>query len=385
MTDGVPDRPRAKPTVDVTVLSAGHDVADARVHRLVSAMARLGLAVEVLGLGDSNAAPSDAVAVRTWARRRPAGRLALALRQATTARGDVLLAPDPDTTLTALLVARATGRRVVADVHEDYRALLRDRSWARGVTGVLAGALAAAAERAAAACDLTVVADEHVPPLRARCRLVVRNLPDPSMLPEPAASGPGPRAVYIGDVRASRGLFAMIDAVSAAPGWELDVVGPVAPADAPALTARLDSDGVRGRVRVHGRMPPARAWEVARGAWCGLALLEDTPAFRSAVPSKLYEYLACGLPVVVTDLPAQASLVRRTGAGVTVPTDAPGPAAARVLREWSAGGGYREVRDRALQASPAFRRPTAYRDAAEAVRRLVEAAPRRSGQERRVS
>ena len=69
------------------------------------------------------------------------------------------------------------------------------------------------------------------------------------------------------------------------------------------------------------------------GAWAGLLLLDQTPAFRGAMPSKLHEYLACGLPVVATPLPRVAALLEETGAGVVV-DDA--EAAGAVLRSWAA-------------------------------------------------
>jgi glycosyltransferase involved in cell wall biosynthesis len=40
-------------------------------------------------------------------------------------------------------------------------------------------------------------------------------------------------------------------------------------------------------------------------------------------PLKLYELLACKIPVVVTDFPGQADLVRSLGAGLVVPPDDP--------------------------------------------------------------
>jgi glycosyltransferase involved in cell wall biosynthesis len=259
-----------------------------------------------------------------------------ALRYAVRARGRVLLALDPDSLVAALALGRIRRRRVVADVHEDYAALLRDRAWARGWRGRVAALVVAAATAAARAADLVVVADEHVPPLRARRRLVLRNLPDLSMLPEPGPRAASPRALYVGDVRASRGLWAMLDALAAAPGWGLDVVGPVAPGDQARLEHELGARDLHGRVRLHGRRPPEQAWRLASQAWCGLALLEDTPAFREALPSKLYEYLGCGLAVVVSDLPRQAALVRDAGAGVVVPAGAgAGEAAGGVLARWA--------------------------------------------------
>jgi len=292
--------------------------------------------VEVLGLGDPAAGP-EGVSVRTWARGSMLARGVRAVRLPFLARGRVLLTLDPDVVPAALLAGLVRRRRVVADVHEDYVALLADRSWVPGpLLGVLR-ALAAWCVGLAGRAAVTVVADTHVPPLDGACRhrLVVRNLPDPALLPPPAAAidDPPPRAVYVGDVRTSRGLRTMVEAIALAPGWRLDVVGPVAAADAAWLEARLTRRDVAGRVALYGRQPPRAAWEIAVGASVGMILVEDTPAFRDAVPTKLYEYLAMGLAVLATPLPRMAALLDGVEAAALVP-DA--RAAGEALRGWLA-------------------------------------------------
>ncbi|HET7901318.1 MAG TPA: glycosyltransferase [Candidatus Nanopelagicales bacterium] len=311
---------------DVSLVTSGHDVADARLHRLVAALTDAGLTVEVLGLGDPAAAPATASAVRARPRRGAAGRLADAVAGPWRAHGRVILVVDPDSVPSAWL-HRLTGRRLVVDVHEDYAALLADRSWAHGVVGGIARAGTGLASSLARRADLTVVADAHVPPGDARQRLVLRNLPYGGYLPGPTNADAEPRALHVCDLRRSRGLFDMVEAVAAAPGWTLDLVGPVAAADAAELDRRLATADLAGRVRLHGRRPPHEAWALARGAWVGLSLLHDTPAFRDAVPTKVYEYLGCGLPVVATPLRRQAELVTSAGAGVVV-ADAAAAAAA---------------------------------------------------------
>jgi glycosyltransferase involved in cell wall biosynthesis len=316
---------------DVSVLTSGHDVADARLHREVAAMHRAGLSVEVLGLGDASAGPPHA-RVET-VHRGGLGRRALrSVVLPWKAAGRVLVTLDPELVPAAWATARLLRRPLVVDLHEDYGALLADRSWSTGVVGKGAHVVVRAATSLSRRADLTVVADEQVPPSTARDRLVVRNLPDLDLLPEPAERD-GLRALYVGDVRSSRGLFTMVDAVAATPPWSLDMVGPVAAEDAERLAGRLAGDAdLADRVRLHGRLPPRQAWAKAAGAAVGMVLLDPTPAFVGGLPSKLYEYLACGLAVLATPLPRQKELVEATGAGRVV---ADAGAAAAVLDEWA--------------------------------------------------
>ncbi|MBB5788401.1 glycosyltransferase [Jiangella mangrovi] len=354
---------------DVVIISSGHDVADARLHKITGALRRQGLRVEVCGLGDAAAGPTGA-RVSTRARGGLAGRAWRALTLPWRADGAVVFTLDPDLVPMATVATRLRRRRLVVDVHEDYQRLLSDRSWARGVTGALAGGLVRLSNRLAARADLSVVADEHIPPRSARRRVVVENMPDPALLPAPAERDVTPRAIYIGDLRASRGLFDMLDAVAAAPGWHLDLIGPVSAADQDTLHRRLGADpGLAERVTLPGRLPPEESWRRAAGAWTGLVFLRETPAFREAMPTKLYEYLATGLPVLTTRLPRQVEMVERTGAGLVI--DGVDDAAA-VLRRWADDPGELDVyRDKAIAWSEEHFKDSPYDRLAVAVADLV--------------
>ena len=318
-------------------MSGVHRSADARLHRTVAALINTGLDVELLlacGPGVTVAAASAAAppgaTLRLHHSRGVLGRVVDAIRLPWQARGAVVFVLGLEPLPSARLRATLTGRRtaVAVDLYEDYRRAALDRAWTSGRSRALLRRVVVAgtgvATRLAKRVDLVVVADVQVPPGntssdRVRRRLVVRNLPMSGHLPAPVPPEIRPRAVYIGDIRASRGLDLMLDTMAASPGWDLDLVGPVASADQERLVARLAGDpDLASRVRLHGRLPPAQAWALAAGAWVGLAMLRDTPAFREAVPSKIYEYWACGLGVLVTPLPRQATLVTEVGAGQVV-------------------------------------------------------------------
>lgn len=317
---------------DVSIISSGHDVADARLHRTAAALLRAGLTVEVVGLGDPAGGPPG---TRVVSLGRRGGALDRARRDLTIpfrARGTVVMTLDPDLVPTAAAARLVRRGRLAVDVHEDYLKLLRDRPWGRSWKGQVGGSLVRLCTAVTGRADLTVVADDHVPPLAARTRIVVKNFPDTGYLPDAGEPDAVPRALYIGDVRRSRGLAAMLAAIEAADPWEVDIVGPVAAADQAWLDEWRATSPAAGRARFHGRLAPDAAWRFARGAWAGFALLDDTPAFREAVPTKLYEYLGSGLAVVATPLPRMARIVDESGAGRVV-RDAED--AGRVLREWA--------------------------------------------------
>ena len=66
-----------------------------------------------------------------------------------------------------------------------------------------------------------------------------------------------------------------------------------------------------------------------------MSLLHSTPAFESAIPSKIYEYLACGIPVLTSPIKRAAELVEKAGAGAVA---ADGEEAGAALRAWSQEG-----------------------------------------------
>jgi glycosyltransferase involved in cell wall biosynthesis len=85
-------------------------------------------------------------------------------------------------------------------------------------------------------------------------------------------------------------------------------------------------------VRWHGFLPNDEAMRFTDGALAGLSLLQDEPNFRHSLPTKVVEYMARGVPVVTTPLPAAADLATRYDCGFVAPFRDPGAAADAVLQ-----------------------------------------------------
>jgi glycosyltransferase involved in cell wall biosynthesis len=57
---------------------------------------------------------------------------------------------------------------------------------------------------------------------------------------------------------------------------------------------------------------------VVDGSLAGISLLHDQPNYRVSMPTKIMEYMARGVPVVTTSLPAARAIVEKADAGVAV-------------------------------------------------------------------
>jgi glycosyltransferase involved in cell wall biosynthesis len=134
--------------------------------------------------------------------------------------------------------------------------------------------------------------------------------------------------VFTGAVVATKLDLDLIGALARArPDWTLALVGPVGPGD-----PRTDVSALAPLPNVHllGARPYAALPEVLRAADAGIVPYAINELTRSVFPMKVYEYLAAGLPVVSTPLPALDGV-----AGVATAADGPAMAAAleRALAE----------------------------------------------------
>ncbi|MEN9325576.1 MAG: hypothetical protein RL414_1330 [Actinomycetota bacterium] len=323
----------SRESLSVAILTSADDVADARLHRLSNALIKGGCTVDICALGVKENAPQGARFWKAPGKKNFSGRILRDISIPLFARGDVWVIVAPDLLPTAWVIGKLRGKKIVADVHEDYVQLLKDRAWAKGWVGLVAKVVAHLATRLAAASDMTSVADKHVPPFTAKKRVVVRNLPDQSLLTMSSDLSPTPTAIYIGDVRKSRGLFTMLDAAELAPTWKFEIIGNLSAADADAvLQWKSRNPETASRVNFHGRLAPRDAWKFAGDAWVGLTLLESTPAFVEAVPSKLYEYMSAGLATISTPLPRCVSLISESKGGSIA---ASAEEVAHSLNQWS--------------------------------------------------
>ena len=101
----------------------------------------------------------------------------------------------------------------------------------------------------------------------------------------------------------------------------------------PVLQQMVAGQHLQDRVRLLDRMPYVEMMCYTRNADLGLSLDKDTNLnYRFSLPNKLFDYFRAHIPVLATDLPEVAAIVRRYDAGIIIPKPDPQLIAQEVKR-----------------------------------------------------
>ena len=324
----------------VVVCTIVHHPADARIyHRQIRALLDAGHEVTYIAPVDSHDFfPERTGCVlqvkpvpRASGRRRLGALLAARRELARHAPGaDLLLIHDPELLL-VLPRPRRSRPPTVWDVHEDTAAALSTKAWLPRPLRPATAVAVHTAERIAERRMHLILAEHGYVSRFARPHPVVPNTTYvPDHLPAShAVPGDDRRVIYVGHLSPDRGVAEMIELARLLRphGITVELVGQ---ADGRAR-ARIEPAQAEGLIRWHGFVPNDQALLMLDGALAGLSLLHDEPNFRHSMPTKVVEYMARGVPVVTTPLPAAAALARDHQCGFVVPFCDPGAAADAVL------------------------------------------------------
>ena len=256
------------------------------------------------------------------------------LREALRLRADIYHFHDPEL-IPVGLALKALGKRVIYDVHEDVpKSILGKTYLPPAAVRPLAATSRLVEQTASRAFDLIVLArDDIEESFRGHPRtLLIRNYPSRAAFPEVARvdRGDGDFLVaYSGGLTAGRGAAQMLDALARVPERcraRLVIFGKFGPA---SLEAEMRAHPAFAKVNYRGWVPYETLPAQLVRADAGIVCFQPEPNNVNAGPTKLFEYMACGLPVVASDFPMWREVIEGHDCGICVdPTDPDAIAAA---------------------------------------------------------
>jgi glycosyltransferase involved in cell wall biosynthesis len=147
---------------------------------------------------------------------------------------------------------------------------------------------------------------------------------DPELFPvSPPRQNGAFRVLYAGTVGMSQGVGTLMDAAELLEGdTQIEIVIAGDGAEGPELRQRL-AECELPNVKMLGRVPHERIPELYAEANAAVVLLRDKPLFQGALPTKMFEAMSAGRPLVLSAAGEAAALVEEASCGVVVPPERP--------------------------------------------------------------
>ncbi len=324
---------RARPT-RVCMLTSVHPPLDTRIfHREAKAARDAGFAVTVIAPGApaSRVEGIRLVSIPSWGGRwaRPF-RWPVLFFKAWRRNADIYHFHDPELLPWGLLLKWTRRRAVIYDSHEYLRESISTRYWIPARLRRPAAAIADRVEKwIAGRLDAVIaVTDDMADRFRPVQKNVVtiRNLPPPQEIPEPG-EGRKPFVMYAGLTNRGRGLEILHETARLVrerrPEARFVIYGSVDwHGIDPAIAAMTPDEWAGLGVEFRGSIPYDQVGPaLAEGIVGWLPRSASEPNNYLAWPNKLVEYMAAGLAIVASDLPAQAAVIRESNTGLVVAAD----------------------------------------------------------------
>lgn len=235
---------------------------------------------------------------------------------------------DPEL-LPVALTLKYMGRAIIYDVHEDVPRQLLSKPWIKPwIRRAIAWLFEHLENFVARRCSLIICATPHIAKRftaqGTRC-VTINNYPIPGELTTDGACTTSPLAstsktiCYIGGISRIRGAVEMIRALEHTDA-QLILAGPM---ESDELYATLRAMPGWSKVDYRGVLDRAGIRQALSEAQLGLVLLHPIPNYLDALPVKMFEYMAAGVPVLASDFPLWHDILVTSGAGVCVnPLDA---------------------------------------------------------------
>ncbi len=315
-------------------LTTAHKTFDNRIfQKECKSLAREGYEVVLISLSDRD---QEIEGVRLRAVSASSGRLKRILlstfkvfRATLEERPNLVHIHDPELLPVGQLLV-LLGYRVVFDMHENLPKAILAKPWIRPVLRPLVSSMIKIVERLLLLRLPVVFAEKSYAKDYAWVKRHVNILNFPIVQRLLEIEGDRfcePTLGYIGGVSPERGCMVTLDALrllnDAGTEVQFDCVGPhYHPSNEQRMRQTIGND-LSGLVRLHGYLDSDEGLAVISRCHIGLAVLKNVPNYVESFPTKMFEYMALGMPVIVSDFPLYREIVDSVQCGLCIDPDRP--------------------------------------------------------------
>lgn len=240
---------------------------------------------------------------------------------------------DPELLFTGFAL-KMSGKKVVYDVHEDVPKSLLGREWLpRWMLRILAFTFKLFEDLFSCSFSGIVAA---TPAIAERFKkrnsntVIIQNLPEIKSVSQTENIDFATRdgICYTGAISKIRGIIPLLDALSyCRPQLKLHLAGSFIDAN---TEREVKEHPNFHKVVFYGQLKRAELQNIYRQSFAGLVTFLPLPNHIEAQPNKFFEYMAAGLPLIVSDFPMWKSIVEENEIGLCINPQSPKVIAAAI-------------------------------------------------------
>jgi glycosyltransferase involved in cell wall biosynthesis len=244
---------------------------------------------------------------------------------------------DPELIPCGLLL-RFLGKKVVLDIHENVAEDIFDKPWIPAKK-ILYACFHFFEKKAVKRFPIILAEHSYEPRYKKMGAdfTTVLNYPDlPFFAPfAENVNRKTNRIFYMGILLESRGLQQVAEALYILKKQghllQFDVVGELYSSLEKQLHALPFWGEVSEQIQFHGRLTLEKGYAISRNAAVGMCIIQPMKNSVGSYPTKMFEYMAIGLPQVTSDFPLYRSVVEENDVGICVNPSNPSEIAAAIL------------------------------------------------------
>ena len=244
---------------------------------------------------------------------------------------------DPELIPCGLLL-RFLGKKVVLDIHENVAEDIFDKPWIPAKK-ILYACFHFFEKKAVKRFPIILAEHSYEPRYKKMGAdfTTVLNYPDlPFFAPfAENVNRKTNRIFYMGILLESRGLQQVAEALyilkKQGNVLQFDVVGELYSSLEKQLHALPFWGEVSEQIQFHGRLTLEKGYAISRNAAVGMCIIQPMKNSVGSYPTKMFEYMAIGLPQVTSDFPLYRSVVEENDVGICVNPSNPSEIAAAIL------------------------------------------------------
>jgi len=311
----------------VCILSSVHPVFDTRIfHKQAHSLVAVGYDVTLIAQHEANEMVDG---IKILALPKPENRFSriflttstiyrIALQQ----KADVYHFHDPELLPTALLLKSTTKCRIIYDVHEDYPKTILSKYWLSPIVRRPIAHIFNWMEKwGASRIDCIIAATDDIAEKFRRTGNValIKNYPMVEhIIPRNRHGKEHPLVIYAGVLSKERGIDEIVQAMQYLNDSRMPRLVLYGNFDSKFYQETVHKLKGFDKVEYRGWLQPEALWQEMGFATIGIICFHPEPNHIKAMPNKLFEYMAAGLPVIVSNFPLWRKIVEENGCGLTV-------------------------------------------------------------------